>query len=120
MPLPAPTHFDIQTLVDLIVTEVEPVRVVLFGSAAQQRLGWKASPPHRLTSGAPRFTRRNSLGGADRVSEQPAARDCFRRGRRSRAPQVVEAAGGAGGGFLAEELVECVLRLALALGGAEA
>ena len=35
MSLPAPTNADIQRIVDLVVAEVNPLRVVLFGSAAR-------------------------------------------------------------------------------------
>ena len=35
MSLPAPTNADIQRIVDLVVAEVSPLRVVLFGSAAR-------------------------------------------------------------------------------------
>lgn len=41
MQLPAPTDADIQRIVDLVVAEVAPLRIVLFGSAArgEQRAG---------------------------------------------------------------------------------
>lgn len=35
MGIPAPTESDIQRIVDLIVAEVQPLRVVLFGSVAR-------------------------------------------------------------------------------------
>lgn len=38
MSLPAPTEADIQRIVELVVAEVQPLRVVLFGSAARKEL----------------------------------------------------------------------------------
>ena len=39
MDFPAPTEADIQRVVDLVVHTVQPLRIVLFGSAARGELG---------------------------------------------------------------------------------